>query len=187
MKWTDYCATDNSESLPNDFTCRFDKFGALGIDLTLQRSTMEKSFVCHCVQFSFQEGFLVKILDQTSVKKGCCADIIAASSDRFEILYNWNFQAAYWLFISCFCAVECIVIHSKISTEGQSRSYRDIFCPTRDHRLYPYKDRSYVPHGKEEMLWHLLTESSFISSMYKAFVIAMPSLLTSWHAGLDRP
>ena len=41
---------------------------------------MEKTFVCHCVQFSFQDGFIVKILDETSVKKGCSTDIIAASS-----------------------------------------------------------------------------------------------------------
>ena len=43
---------------------------------------------------------------------------------------------------------------------------------------------SYVQTNK--ILWHLLTESSFTPSTSKQFVIAMPLLLTSWHAGLDR-
>ena len=38
----------------------------------------------------------------------------------------------------------------------------------------------------KKMLWHLLTESRFIPSTSKPFVIAMPLLLTSWHVGLDQ-
>ena len=97
--------------------------------------------------------------------------------------------------------VACTVIH-KVSRaiakrKGHFLSFPDNLTDTKrtfyDAAHFPGVTRAidcthirilHVPAKK--VLWHLLIKSSFTPSTYKPFVITMPSLLTSWHAGLDR-
>lgn len=109
------------------------------------------------------------------------------------MLPDRNFSEGYWLFIWCLW-ICWLHSHSQVS-KGSCETKRipvipdacyqeNVLCGwtrsrcDRGHWLCPHQDY---------MLWHLSTESSFTPSTFKLSRLkAMPLLLKSWPAGLDR-